>query len=36
MKENVRNAFPAEVLVYDEIGNMYGAIIPEELRKKML
>lgn len=36
MKENVRNAFPIEILVYDEIGNMYSAMIPEELRKKML
>lgn len=36
MKENVENAFPVEILVYDEIGNMYGTIIPENLREKML
>ena len=31
MRRNVKSAFPVEILVYDEIGNVYGAAIPEEL-----
>jgi hypothetical protein len=33
--KNVKDAFPVQVLVYDEVGNIYGTAIPKELREKM-
>jgi len=36
MKRLGSNVFPVEVLVYDEIGNVYSEPIPQDLRKKML
>ncbi len=36
MKENAKDAFPVEILIYDEIGNVYGVTIPEELREKLI
>jgi hypothetical protein len=35
-KEQGREVFPVEVIVYDEIGNAYNAPIPDSLRDKIL
>ena len=36
MRENAKGAFPVEILVSDEIGNVYSVTIPEELRERMI
>lgn len=36
IKTQGKEVFPFEVVVYDEIGNIYSATIPEHLRDKML
>jgi hypothetical protein len=36
MKTQGKAVFPFEILVYDEIGNVYTAKIPEDLIRKIL
>lgn len=36
MRKKGREVFPVEILVSDEIGNVYSAAIPEEMRDKIL